>query len=327
MDLKAANPIKRRIKGLLKALIAIKRDWPFNAERRYFMRQIWRTVYKHGSFHSNPDAGTEIHSIISKRDFANYLVAICSFLRFYQNITVVVHDDGTLTKKQRHMLAGIVKGIRIIGRQEADEFMKNRLSNYPYCRQFRSAKITMFQVFDFSAYAQKKKIVSLDSDTIFFDYPQEIIDWIEKENNEILHVYEKDPCVPCIKGKYITNIDGIPFKLAKNLCAGFVCCYSDIFQLDSIEKYCQFVLKNCDDNIKRYFAQGIMAMSVGSSAYATRPLSIKYQNPPEFSADQQPVFRHYWFSLGWPKEYLSEIRKVGREIVSFKHQPIKRKKT
>ena len=36
----------------------------------------------------------EIHSLVCHRGAYNYILAIKSFLRFYNDVTVVVHDDG-----------------------------------------------------------------------------------------------------------------------------------------------------------------------------------------------------------------------------------------
>src|SRR5665647_3021275 len=43
----------------------------------------------------------ELHSLVCHRHAYNYILAIKSFLRFYIDVTVIVHDDGSLTKKDK----------------------------------------------------------------------------------------------------------------------------------------------------------------------------------------------------------------------------------
>ena len=303
---------------ILHALLKAIKSKLLYFRKRYFLWKTIKPVFKYGPFNSNPNAGTEIHSLVCNKDFGYYVLAIKSFLRFYQNVSIIAHDDGSLTKKQKKILTKNIKGIIIVDKKYADEFMKKLLSNYPYCYKFRSARINMLQTFDCVAHCVNKKMILLDSDTIFIDYPEEIINWIECENQEILYVYEEDPYVPSINNRHITHIEDVPFKFVKHLCGGFVCCYSDIFSLDLIERYCKYVLENCDENIKMYFSQGIVALCVGMSHYKPIILSGRYQNRPNFSFTQNPIFRHYWGSAGLGDEYAYDAKKVISKIAKIR---------
>jgi hypothetical protein len=72
----------------------------------------------------------EIHSLVCHRDAYNYVLMIKSFLRFYNDVTVVVHDDGSLTKKDKRMLKNHIKNINIIDRGYADVKIDKILDNY-----------------------------------------------------------------------------------------------------------------------------------------------------------------------------------------------------
>jgi hypothetical protein len=293
-----------------KKVSLLRRRW-INWKNNRRIARIVKPAFKASPFKLNPGADTQIHSLLCSRDFAQYILAMKSFLRFHENISIMVHDDGTLTKRQKKTLKKVFPGAVIIDKDYAERVMEERLRSYPYCRQFRAARIHMKQVFDFQEFCNRNKMIILDSDTLFFEYPKEVIDWIRAENRGILYVYEEKPYVASINNKAITQIEGSPFKFAQNLCGGFVCCYSDIFSLGLIESYCKYVFENCDMTAGRYYAQGIVALCVGMSGYRAKILSGKYQNPPDFSQDKHPLFRHYWHSLGLSGSYLSDAQKIA----------------
>ena len=68
-----------------------------------------RFRHRTGRIHSTPpmtcrgDAPCEIHTMLSDRDVPLYLVAIKSFLRFCQDVAVVVHSDGTPGQDMRNL--------------------------------------------------------------------------------------------------------------------------------------------------------------------------------------------------------------------------------
>ena len=255
---------------------------------------------------------TEIHSLVSHRHLEIYLLALRSFLRFYERVKVVAHDDGTLSRRDQEYLSQKIRNIRVIPRWEADRSMEETLRGYPHCRKFRNKQILTAQVFDFPAFAASKKIISLDSDILVFRYPQEVVGWIEGETGEILYAYEEKPRSPRIRKKNITASVKTPFQFAPNLCGGFVCCYADMFDLDLIERYCSYVIRNCHDRL--YRAQTITALCAQNSLYSPRPLPWTYQNLPHFKADPEPVLRHYFISLSHAEPYVRDAGRVLKEM-------------
>src|SRR5665647_938151 len=95
----------------------------------------------------------EIHSLVSHRHVYNYILAIKSFLRFYNDVTVIVHDGGdddSLTKKDKCTLKKHIKNITIIDRDYANEKIDRILDHYPNCQRYRKEYVMALQLFDYA---------------------------------------------------------------------------------------------------------------------------------------------------------------------------------
>lgn len=283
-------------------------DWFFRRRTRFLSDPLQRLP----PLACSSDGAAEIHSLVSHRHLEIYLLAIRSFLRFYDRVRVVVHDDGTLDDQDARLLQDRIRNVRILRRRESDRLVEEVLRGRPSCLRFRRKQILTAQVFDFPKFAATKKIVAMDSDILVLRHPSEIVRWIEGETDEILYAYEENPRSPRIRKKNITLDPGTPFRFAPHLCGGFVCTYSDIFDLDLIERYCSYVLANCHDRL--YRAQTIAALCAANSPYRVQPLPPTYQNLPHFRAEPEPVLRHYFLSLSRWKPYLRDARGVLAEM-------------
>ena len=79
-----------------------------------------RRIHETAPLQCNPDASCEIHTMLGIRDVPMYLIAIKSLLRWYANLAVVVHSDGSLQADTRGMLERHLPGMRYIDAREAD---------------------------------------------------------------------------------------------------------------------------------------------------------------------------------------------------------------
>ena len=77
------------------------------------------------------------------------MIAIKSFLRFYDNVAIVAHDDGSLTKKDMSLLGQHIKGIRIISKKAADGQMKEILKPFVNTKRYRDSMIQFFAITGF----------------------------------------------------------------------------------------------------------------------------------------------------------------------------------
>jgi len=212
----------------------------------------------------NRKSEIEIHSLLCHKHIHMYLLAIKSFLRFYNNVAVVVHDDGTLREKDIITLKEHIENLKVIKKKEADRAINKILKNKPNCRYFREIYPIAKQVFDYKILASKNKVISFDSDIIFFRRPEEIIKWLDKKNRYILYNQQKECELPHNKvfKKYKIN-------QLEDLNGGFVCYYKDAVNLGHIER----TIKKLE-NQKEYYlwAQAFLGLTFYESSYHAKPL-------------------------------------------------------
>lgn len=125
----------------------------------------------------NPNSSVEIHSVCGKRDFYMLLFCLKSFLRYKDDVRVVVHNDGSLDEKLQSLLHQHIPGSEVFSvRENPDNFDE-------------LAKL------DFNVYKAKgvytrskgNKIIMLDSDMIFLRKPSEILAWIDGDEDVRLY--------------------------------------------------------------------------------------------------------------------------------------------
>ena len=75
---------------------------------KWTLKRVLKTPY----LKCNPNAKVEIHTLTSHRHLFMYMTAIKSFLRYFNEIAVIVHDDGSLTKKDNVLLKHHIRGLK-----------------------------------------------------------------------------------------------------------------------------------------------------------------------------------------------------------------------
>ena len=233
----------------------------------------------------NPNSDVEVHSLVCSKHVYGYLLAIVSFLKYYNDVSVVVHDDGTLSEDDKKLILNCVNGARIISKEEADNVVNPLLQNHPECKRYRDEFVNAKQLFDFVFLSRGKKIIALDSDTLFLKGPTELIDWIKNPKNIIRYNYEES-----LEGQ-ITFRKSFGIEINLDLNIGFLCFFENLINLNSIER----ILKGVA-NFDWYTGQNIFSVLITGSNYLYDPFDKKdYQCLPSFK-ESDPVFRHYFNS-------------------------------
>jgi len=245
----------------------------------------------------------EIHSLICHRDAYNYILMIKSLLRFYNDVTVVVHDDGSLTKKDKDTIRKHVKNINIIDRDYADVKIDKILDHYPNCRRYRDAYVNALQLFDYVLLCESNKIVSLDSDILFFKKPDTLIDWL-RDGKNIIHFWEPEPRgTRAFLGKL--HLD----DCFAGVNIGLLCFFKDALNLDLVE---QLLSKVETFN----WTTGQCVYTILLKKQEKHELSFfepsQYQDYTRISDGQ--TSRHYWFSAGAIDIYWSDWKKIVWEL-------------
>lgn len=247
----------------------------------------------------------EVHSLVCHKHLGLYLPAIKSLLRFYSRLTIVVHNDGSLTNRDKKILTKQIKNIRIINPEQADQLINTQISQFKKISNYRKNHLIAKQLIDYLLLAETDKIISLDSDTLFLRYPRQIIDWIEADNGQILYSYEQNPHG---QKKFLSET-GLDFP--PNLCAGFMCLYRQILDLQLIEK-----LLNHLGAFDWWTTQNIYPALISQSDWADSAIGL---NPSQYQSwcnfdNPEPIFRHYWASNGLSNEYLKDLHKIRKEF-------------
>jgi hypothetical protein len=245
----------------------------------------------------------EIHSLVAHRDTHNYILAIKSLLRFYNDVTVIVHDDG-LTKKDKDTIKRHIKNIHIIDRDYADEKIGKILDRYPNCRRYRDEYVIALQLFDYMLLSESDKIVSLDSDILFFKRPDTLIDWL-RDGKKIIYFWEEEPH---LTRTFLAKINLDDCFVPVNI--GLLCLFKETMSLDLIEQILSKV-EIFDWYIGQYLYTILLKKQEKHELSYFDP--SQYQDRTRFSDGQ--TARHYWFSGGRLDIYFSDSKKIVRELL------------
>ena len=134
----------------------------------------------------NPGAACEIHTMLGIRDVQMYLIAIKSLLRWYADVAVVVHSDGSLEPDTRRTLEHHVPGIRVIEAADADRYAAERLPEGSAIAKWRGVDAFYRRLIDTHLWSRTPKRVILDSDVLVVNEPKEFIRWVESGSKAFL---------------------------------------------------------------------------------------------------------------------------------------------
>lgn len=128
----------------------------------------------------------EIRILICKRDIELGFNMINSLRKYdeFKLIPIYLHDDGTLDIESKNRLSNI-ENIHIIGKDYADNKVLDYLTDYKSCKRYRFENNKLFnptrmKLFDFHFLSNTKNILCIDSDVLFINKPEIIIDLITK---------------------------------------------------------------------------------------------------------------------------------------------------
>jgi lipopolysaccharide biosynthesis glycosyltransferase len=125
------------------------------------------------------EAEVEVHSLVCKRDTNMLLVSAKSLLQYLTNVSLVIHEDGSLNDTDCAILLDHLPGCRLIRRCDADQALKSVLPID--VMKWRQEGVFLLKLIDFNYFCSGKSMIVLDSDIVFLDRPSEVIEWIAQE--------------------------------------------------------------------------------------------------------------------------------------------------
>ena len=267
-------------------LRTIERRWRGSPGRLY---RNFRPVNSTRPLRCNPAAETEIHTLTCHKHVFMYITAIKSLLRFVSDVAVVVHDDGSLTPTDIATIEKHIEGIRVIRRGDADQVMASLLASCPKTAEYRSKVVNSLELTDHALLANKEKLIITNSDTLFLQRPEEVIQWIAADRESVLCVYEKEPYQ---QAEFLNRL-GSPFP--PHLTFALVCLRKSLVEPAEIEKYMSLV-EPADS--PWYVGQNLLPVLLGGKLSADK---IEFLDKQKYEASAEfrdgAVFRHYWTSL------------------------------
>lgn len=145
----------------------------------------------------------EVHSLLGTKHLGMCLWAIKSFLHSTgRQFKIVLHDDGSLTPLDLAVIEQHLPGAVVFQRRVADQLIAPIIAPYSNIEAYRFGRfgrtreglrrsLFSLKLFDFNLLTNAKKILVLDTDVLFFQRPDELLDWIDgKSDSQCLYCYE-----------------------------------------------------------------------------------------------------------------------------------------
>lgn len=182
------------------------------------------------------DRTCEIHVLTCARDWLNLLWTLKTFYHYSKrHYALCIHDDGSLTERDRAILQQHFPNARIINRPSADAQVLAELATYPRCLEFRKTNHLSPKVFDFVSYLESDRMLLLDSDVLFFQTPTDLIDRIEDTHYRCNSVNQDITSAYTVQPETVKQKDGI--DLVERFNSGLGLIHKPSLSLDWIEEF------------------------------------------------------------------------------------------
>lgn len=134
---------------------------------------------------SNYKSNIQIISITSHGDFLMLITALKSFL-YYSNIEcmITVVDDGTLRSIDFLFLSYMIRDVQLIRNGQIHKIIEKKLGIDDILYTHKNSPFLLKKL-SLHLLSKKRKVLLLDSDLIFLNKPDEIIDWSHGVYDEI----------------------------------------------------------------------------------------------------------------------------------------------
>ncbi len=126
----------------------------------------------------------ELHVLINKSGLWMLTWALRSFL-YHSGLTpkIVIHSDGTIDPATARMFESKFANLRVILKDDADRIINDRTDIPEKIKQYRMTKpFPIMELTDIFLLSNSEKVMLLDGDILFFDTPQEIVDFVQNRS-------------------------------------------------------------------------------------------------------------------------------------------------
>lgn len=231
-----------------------------------------------------------LHMICCEQDFDMSLWALKTFYHFSQTRPrLYLHNDGSLSDKSKQIYREHFQGCQIIEREQADPHMDQVLSSYPLCQEHRRAPkfYCSLKLFDTFEYSEHDYVLNLDSDMLFFQPPNELLNYIQSGQPFFMSDYQN---AYSYSPEFVHTNFAIQMQSCANAGLTFIPKQTYFDHLDFIERYFQVAQENNYQGDLNRHEQTLNIMLL--SKLGARRLSSNYQVSHRTRTDAT-VMHHY----------------------------------
>lgn len=126
-----------------------------------------------------------VRTLIGHQQVAVGLKCLASLLHFSSDsLSLLIHDDGTLTGDDQHLLISRLPGSRILSRAEADSLVQPLLTRYPKCMAYRQHHPLALKLIDMPL-LEAADLAYCDSDVFFLRPYARLFAWPEEKTSAV----------------------------------------------------------------------------------------------------------------------------------------------
>ena len=260
-----------------------------NEVRNVFRKQLRREMLSRLPVYDVGENQPEIHMLICKRDFEMAIITAAQLNHLGKTgHSFTFHDDGTLDDQMEKTIHHRFPGTLVVRRNVADFIAGQKLFAYPNVLKFRKKHAMALKLIDTTVWAQNSRIGYLDSDILFFRYPEKYIDSLDEGIGT--NYFNQD-----IADAYISDSDIIKRELgtfpAPRINAGLWTMNKKDLNLDHIERWLEhpFFNKHQDDyRLEQTLIALLTQISKTGTAYFPKEYDVSFEKNPSES-----VCKHY----------------------------------
>jgi hypothetical protein len=239
-----------------------------------------------------------------------YQTAFCGHTLITQAgrpLRLVILDDGTLQADQATELRRIFRGVQIISADECDQKLDKYLpfERFPSLRSRRLVYPHLRKLIDVHVGEPGWKLV-LDSDMLFFNRPQFLLDWLDKPDRPC-HMIDVDDAYG-YSMRLMTELAGAP--IPRRLNVGVCGLNSETIDWNRLETWCKVTLEREGSHYLQEQAMVAMLMANQPRAvappdeYVVRPSRANMERPAAVLHHYVAESKAWYFRFGWRDSFL-----------------------
>ena len=235
---------------------------------------LFRKIRETRPIQTNPASATGLHSAVPHRYVHAYLLAAKSFLQHDRDFAVYVHDDGSLQAADKQLIEQHLPGVNIVERRASDEKFDATV-NDPFLTKVRKSYTSYIKLFDPTLVSTHERIIILDTDTLFLQRPDAVINWAKNGGKPWYHLAplgnmkahvlkqqkEKKRADTHIQTLIMKNIDdinktlGTSYMIKQGFCSGFIGYDNGTIEFSKLKKLLEILYGILGERIFRWGAE------------------------------------------------------------------------